>query len=62
MKKIFITLLMAVMVLPTMVSAQEVTYYTNANGVTLTEEQYNYLTGYFSENTLYSMTKKHVIL
>lgn len=37
MKKIFITLLMAVMVLPTMVLAQEVTYYTNANGVTLTE-------------------------
>ena len=62
MKKIFITLLMAVMVLPTMVSAQEVTYYTNANGVTLTEEQYNYLTGYFSENTLYSMTKEQLNL
>ena len=62
MKKIFITLLMAVMVLPTMVSAQEATYYTNANGVTLTEEQYNYLTGYFSENTLYSMTKEQLNL
>ena len=62
MKKIFITLLMAVMVLPTMVLAQEVTYYTNANGVTLTEEQYNYLTGYFSENTLYSMTEEQLNL
>lgn len=62
MKKIFITLLITAMVLPIMVSAQEETYYTNANGVTLTEEQYSYLSEYFSESTLYSMTEEQLNL
>ncbi len=53
---------MVVMLFPIMVLAQGATYYTNASGVTLTEEQYNYLIEYFSENTLYSMTEEQLNL
>lgn len=43
------------------VGAEEVTpYYTNSNGATLTEEQYNNLIEVFSENTLYSMSKEQI--
>lgn len=35
-------------------------YYTNSNGATLTEEQYNNLIEVFSENTLYSMSKEQI--
>lgn len=42
------------------IKASENAYYTNSNGVTLNEEQYNYLINYFPENTLYSMTKEQL--
>lgn len=45
----------------TTVNAQESTdFYTNSYGATLTEEQYNYLINYFSENTLYTMTAEQL--
>lgn len=43
------------------VNAQSNTaFYTNANGATLTEEQYNYLIDFFSETTLYTMTAEQL--
>lgn len=43
------------------VGAEEITpYYTNSNGATLTEEQYNTLIEVFSENTLYSMSEEQI--
>lgn len=44
-----------------MANAQSNTnFYTNSNGVSLTEEQYNYLINYFSESTLYTMTAEQL--
>lgn len=57
MKKILISILMTMMILPTGVYAQETEpYYTNINGATLTEVQYTRLREVFSEDTIYTMT------
>lgn len=62
MKKNFIVLLVTFMIMPAIVFAQEIVYYTNEKGATLTEEQYNYLIDFFDEDTLYTMTMEQINL
>ena len=57
MKKVLTLLLVSLMILPTTTFAkEEIVYYTNLNGATLTKEQYNRLIEVFDEDTIYTMT------
>ena len=57
MKKIFLTMFVALFLMPFMVSAKELEpYYTNMNGAELTEQQYNNLLRAFSKDTIATMT------
>lgn len=61
MKKFLFSVLATIIISPMIVSAQEMsTYYTNINGATLTEEQYNRLIQVFDEDTLYTMASETI--
>lgn len=61
-KKIAIILLIATMFFPNTIFAKEnnQTYYTNMNGVELTEKQYSNLSKVFDENTIATLTEQQV--
>ena len=48
-KNLFILILISILFVPTFVFAKEETYYTNDNGVSLTEKEYNFISKVYYE-------------
>lgn len=61
-KKLLMILLLGIILIPTTSHAKEDEriYYTNLNGVSITEEQYNNLSKVFDENTIATMERRQI--
>ncbi len=57
-KNLFILILISILFVPTFVFAKEETYYTNDNGVSLTEKEYNFISELYYEGFQKHITKE----